>query len=78
MIAEIVVGSSGGLVHGLLFLLMAGICLGLIFAVGRWFIGKFGLPGLVDTCWCGLFLIILLVVVINFVMGLSGHPLFTY
>lgn len=76
-ISAIAIG-GGGFINGLLTLLLIGICLGLIYAVGRWFIGKFVLSELVQTCWAGLFLLILLVVVINFVMGLSGHALFGY
>ena len=66
-------GGSSGLIHGLLMLLLIGICVGLIYWVGTWFIGKIGAPGIVGTCWTGLFLLILLVVIINFVMGLGGH-----
>jgi hypothetical protein len=78
MIFSSIIIGGGGFVNGLLTLLLAGVCLGLIYAVGKWFIGKFGLPELVGTCWSGLFLLILLCVVINFVMGMGGHPLFNY
>ena len=67
--------SSGGLVHGLLYVLLVGICVLLIWWVGTWFIAKLGAPPIVRTVWDGLFILVGLFVVINFLLGLSGHPL---
>lgn len=66
-------GSSGGLIHGLLFVLLVGICVLLIWWAGTWFIGKLGAPAIVRTIWDGLFVLVGLVVIINFIMGLGGH-----
>ena len=66
-------GSSGGLIHNLLFILVVGICVLAIWWVGTWFIGKLGAPGIVRTVWDGLFILVGLVVVINFLLGLTGH-----
>lgn len=73
--ALLVAGNSGGLIHGLLFVLLVGICVLLIWLAGTWFIGKIGAPAIARTVWDGLFLIVGLVVVINFLLGLSGHPI---
>lgn len=70
--------SSGGLIHSLMFVLMVGIAALLIWAVGVWCIGKAGAPGIVRTLWDGLFMLVGLVVVVNFLMTLAGHPLFAY
>jgi hypothetical protein len=76
MLADVVhVGSSGGLVNGLFFVLIVGICVLLIWWVGTWFIGKLGAPAIVRTIWDGLFILVGLVVIINFLLGLGGHPL---
>lgn len=79
MIAEIVIaGSSGGLIHGLLMVLLVGLCVAAIWWVGRWFIGKMALPPMAMTIWSALFLLVGLIVLINFVMGLGGHPLVSW
>ena len=67
------VGSSGGLIHLLLFVLIVGICVLAIWWVGTWFIGKLGAPSIVRTIWDGLFILVGLVVVINFLLGIGGH-----
>jgi hypothetical protein len=38
-----------------------------------WFIGKLAAPGIVRTIWDGLFILVGLVVIINFLLGLGGH-----
>jgi hypothetical protein len=70
--------SSGGLIHGLMFVLLVGICVLLIWWVGTWFIGRLGAPGIVRTVWDGLFILVGLVVIINFLMGLGGHAFITW
>lgn len=67
-------GGSGGLINGLLLVLVVGICVLLIWWVGTWVITKLGAPAIVRTIWDGLFILVGLVVVINFLMGLVGHP----
>jgi len=67
--------NSGGLVQGLLYFLLVGICVLAIWWVGTWFIGKLGAPAIVRTVWDGLFILVGLFVVINFLLGLTGHAL---
>lgn len=66
-------GSSNGVIHALLFVLLVGICVLLIWWTGTWFIGKLGAPAIVRTIWDGLFILVGLVVIINFLMGIGGH-----
>lgn len=66
-------GGGDGLVHQLFLVLIIGICVALIWAVGRWFIQKLAAPALVMTIWNGFFLLVGLIVVINFLLGLAGH-----
>lgn len=71
MLSEVFV--SGGLIHNLLFVLVVGICVLAIWWTGKWFVGKLGAPGIVLTIWNGLFLLVGLVVVINFLLSLVGY-----
>jgi hypothetical protein len=68
-------GSGGGLINGLLTTLLIGICVLLIWWVGRWFITKLGAPAIVSTVWDGLFILVGLFVAVNFLLGLTGHAL---
>ncbi len=64
---------GGGLVQLLLYALLIGICVGLIWWVGTWFISKLGGPPMAMTIWNGLFILIGLIIVINFLLGLGGR-----
>jgi len=72
------VSSGDGLVKLAFQVLIIGLCLLIVFALGRWLIQKFAMPPVVLTCWIGLFLIVGAVVVINFLMGLGGHQFLHY
>ena len=79
-LSEIVVfnGGGGGLVHGLFMVLIVGICVGIVYALGRYFIQKFAAPSLAMTIWNGFFLLVIAIVVINFLLGLAGKPFLKY
>lgn len=62
------------LVWQLVFVLVIGICCLLIWWVGKWFIGTLGAPPLAMTIWNGLFLLLGLIVAINFLLSLVGKP----
>jgi hypothetical protein len=64
---------GGGLIHQLVLFLIIGICVAAIWAVGRWFIVKLALPPIAMTIWSGIFIILGLVVLINFLLGMTGH-----
>lgn len=66
--------NGSGLVNQLLFVLIVGICVAIVWALGRWFIQKFASPPVVMTVWNALFLLLGAIFVINFLMGLAGHP----
>lgn len=63
-----------GIVKQLMIVLLVGICVAIIWALGRWFITKFAAPAVVMTIWNALFLLIGAIFIINFLMGLAGHP----
>lgn len=63
------------LVRQLLFLLVLGICVLLIWWVGKYFIGKMGAPAHAMTVWNAIFILLGLFVAINFLLGLLGKPL---
>lgn len=67
--------SGEGLVHQLMMVLIVGVCVAIIWALGRWTIVKFALPALVLTVWNGLFLFVGAFCLINFLLGLAGYPL---
>ena len=66
-------GGGGGVIHALLMFLLVGLCVAAIWWVGSWFIAKMGLPAIAVTIWSGIFLIVGLIVLVNFLMGLGGH-----
>lgn len=68
-------GNGGDIIHTLLTFLIIGICVLLIWWVGKWFIGKLAAPAIVSTVWDGLFILIGLFVIVNTLLGLVGHPL---
>lgn len=70
--------NGDGLIHQLLIVLIVGICVAIVWALGRWFIMKFAVPGVVMTCWNALFLLLGAIFVINFLMSLAGHPFITW
>lgn len=71
---EAVFVNGDGLVHQLFLVLIIGICVALIWGVGRWFIQKLGAPPVAMTIWNGIFILIGLIVAVNFLLSLAGHP----
>jgi hypothetical protein len=67
------VSGGTGLVQLAVQVFVIGLCLLIVFALGRWVIAKFKLSDNVQTCWMGAFLILGAIVIINFLLGLSGH-----
>lgn len=53
--------------------LIVGICVAIVWALGRWFILKFGAPALVMVVWNALFMLLGAIFIINFLLGLTGH-----
>lgn len=71
----VLVGSGDGLVHQLFLFLIIGLCVAVIWWAGRWFITKLALPAMAMTVWTGLFILIGVIVLLNFLLSLAGHPL---
>lgn len=74
MVPMLAAADGEGLLNKLMMILLIGICVAIVWAFGRWVIGKFGAPEIVMTCWHGLFLLLGVIFVINFLMDLAGHP----
>lgn len=72
------VGSGDSLIHNLFHLVIILACLGIIYWLGTWVIGKLGVPGIIKTFWDGLFIIIACIVAINFLLSLDGHGFITW
>ncbi len=66
---------GSGLVRNLLIILVIGICCLIIWGVGRYFIKAFGAPPMAMLAWNGLFVLVGLFFIINFLLGLIGYPL---
>ena len=71
-------GGGGGLISVLLMALIMGIVILAIWWVGTWFIARLGAPAIVRTLWDGLFILVGLIIVINFLLGLTGHGFIAY
>jgi hypothetical protein len=78
LLADIGVSSGGGLVHDLLAVFIIGLCVGIVYALGRWFIQKLAAPPIAMTIWNGFFILVLAIVIINFLLGLTGHGFIRY
>jgi hypothetical protein len=73
-LAALAAASSGsGIIQTLLFILLLVICAVMIWWFGTWVLAKFGTPPVARTVWDGLFMLVGLIVLINFVLGLGGH-----
>lgn len=72
MIAQI---ATNGLVHSLMAVLIIGICVVLIYVAGAWFIRQVSAPPFAMTVWNGFFILVGLIVILNFLLGLDGHPI---
>jgi hypothetical protein len=66
--------SGDSLVHQLVVVLIVGICALIIWWAGRYFIGALAAPAIVLTAWNGLFILLGVLFIINFLLGLVGHP----
>lgn len=71
--AAISVGDKDGVIHQLFTFLIIGICVGLVYAAGIWFLKRPSIPAVARTIWDGLFILIGLVVILNFLLGFSGN-----
>jgi hypothetical protein len=77
MISAISIGGDG-MIHGLIMFLIVAVCLLLVWYFGKWVLGQLGAPAIALTIWTGLFGLIGLVIVVNFLLGIGGHGFITY
>jgi hypothetical protein len=66
--------SGQGLVQALLYILLIGVCLCIVWFMGRYFATQFGAPPMFMKVWNALFLLLICIAFINFILGLIGHP----
>lgn len=76
LVSNVLAAVSGeGLVHNLMFLLVIGICVLLIWWAGKYFITKLGAPPNAMMVWNAIFILLGLFVAVNFLLSLIGKPL---
>ncbi len=68
-------GDGSGIVHTLLALLIVGLCILVVWWLGKYFLTEFGAPALAMKVWNGLFILLGGIFVINVLLSLVGHPL---
>jgi len=66
--------SGDSLVHNLLILLVVVICVAAIYFVGKWFLQRLTAGPTALMVWDGVFILIGLIFVINFLLSLIGRP----
>jgi len=69
-------GSDNGFIQQLITLLIIGICVGIVYAMGYWFFNRPSIAGkapIAMTIWNGLFVLVGGIVIINFLLSLGGH-----
>jgi hypothetical protein len=67
--------SGEGMVRQLLVVLIIGICVLIVWYMGKWVITKLGALPIVMTVWNGLFILLGGIVIINFLLGMVDRPL---
>ena len=65
---------SRGVIYTLLRFLVIGIACLAIWWVGQWFMHSLGAPSVAFTIWTGIFILVGLIVFIDFLCGLIGKP----
>jgi len=66
-------GDDSGFLKQLLTLLIVGICAGVVYAMGWWFAKRQSIPAIVLTIWNGLFVLVGGIIIINFLLSLTGN-----
>ncbi len=69
--------SGEGIVKQLIFVLIIGVCLLIVWWLGKFAAGQFGAPPIALKIWNGLFVLLLCLCAINFLLSLIGggwHP----
>ncbi len=71
MIAAI---SGEGMVHNLVYVLIIGLCVLVVWWAGKYFLTKFGAPPIALTVWNGLFVLLGVLCILNFLLSLVDKP----
>lgn len=70
--------SGEGLIHTLIYVLVIGACLCLIYWLGNFLISKFSAPPMVATGWMVIFVVLAVLFIINFLLMLIDKPLIRF
>jgi hypothetical protein len=74
-LAEVVIASGGGLIHQFLFLVVVGIIIGILI----WLVGIIPIiPAIFKQVLTWILYLIAAIVLINFLLGIVGHPFIEY
>jgi hypothetical protein len=71
MLAEL---SGEGMVQNLKYFLIIGVCLLLLWWLGKWLCGVFEAPAIALKGWTVVFVVMGVFVLINFLLGFVGYP----
>jgi hypothetical protein len=75
MLAAATAMSGQEMIKGLGLLLVIGICLLIIWLMGRYFFPMLSAPPVVMKIWDGLFVLIGGFALINFILSIAGYPI---
>ena len=72
--------SSGGdsFVSGLWHFLLVAACVLIIYGLGVWIMRSFTVPPFAQKVWDLVFVVLGAAILINFLLGLAGHPMFQW
>lgn len=70
--------SGESLIHTLLYVMIIGACLCLIYWLGKFLMSKFGAPPMVATGWMVIFVVLAVLFIINFLLTLIDKPLIRF
>lgn len=66
--------SGESMINTLIYVLVIGACLCLIYWLGKFLMTKFSAPPMFATAWMVLFVVIAVLFLINFLLTLIGRP----
>jgi hypothetical protein len=72
------ISAGGGIIQSLIYLFLVLVCALILWGLGKYAFGVFGAPAIVLTGWTLLFVVVGAIVLINFLLGLAGHPMWSW
>lgn len=78
MLADIGNLGGNGLIHQLIIVLLVALAAAVVYAIGWYFFKDSPAPPLMLKVWNGFFILVGGLVIVNFLLGLMGHPLIAW